>query len=168
MRLTGLLFLLFFSIGLPAQKFMQIEKYGSLKVKKYYIGDNLTYQLKGDKTWYAGRIQDLLVDDELIVFANRFIKMDDIRNIRTRREWTQKVGTQLYWFSASWLFFSGTAALVNIWTLRWDTAIIAGSAIIVGWVLKKFFKYKKYKIGKRRRLRMLDLNMPWPVQNFGP
>jgi len=167
MRLLGLVLFLGFSNFLFGQKFLQIEKYGSLKVKKFYIGDDLNYRLKGDKTWYTGTIQDLLVDDNIILFGNRYVKMEDIRTIRKRLRWSRNVGNQLYLFAGSWLFFSGSAALVGWWELRWDTAIVAGSALVTGFILKNAFKYKKYKIGKRRRLRMLDITMPKPAA-FGP
>ena len=66
------------------QKFLQIEKYGKTKVIKFYVGDELTYQIKGDKkTWYEGTINDLIVDENLIVFENRVVKMKDITAIRT-------------------------------------------------------------------------------------
>ncbi len=167
MRLFGLILFLGISNLVFGQKFLQIEKYGSPKVKKFYIGDDLTYRIKGDKTWYTGTIQDLIIAEDIILFENRFVKMGDITMMRKRLGWSQKIGTQLYIFAGSWLFFSGTAALVGWWEVRWDTAIIAGSALVTGFLIKKIFKYKKYKFGKRRRLRMLDISIPKP-KYFGP
>ena len=165
MRTIGLILFLGLTHFLFGQKFLQIEKYGSLKIEKYYIGDDLSYQLSGDKTWYAGTIQDLIVDENIILFADRYIKLGDIRTIRKYRRWSQSIGNQLFIFAGSWLFFSAAGTLVG-WELRWDTAIIAGSAMATGWLIKKIFKYKKYKIGKKRRLRMLDITMIKPA--FGP
>lgn len=167
MRLLGLFLFLGLSNFLFGQKFLQIEKIGSLKIKKFYIGDDLNYRLKGDKTWYTGTIQDLIIDENIILFENRYIKMDQIRTIRKKLQWSQSLGSQMYIFAASWLFFSGTADLIGWWEVRWDTAIIAGSALVGGFLIKKIFKYKKYKIGKRRRLRMLDITMLKPAA-FGP
>jgi len=165
MRLLGLILFLGFSNILFGQKFLQIEKYGSAKVKKYYIGENLSYQLKEDKTWYSGTIQDLIIDDNIILLENKYIRMEDIRTIRQGRRWSQQIGKQLYYFAGSWLVFSGLGTLVG-WELRADTVIIPASAVVSGWLIRKIFKYKKYKLGKRRRLRMLDISMIKPV--FGP
>ncbi len=165
MRLLGLVLLLGFSNMLFGQKFLQIEKRGSLKVVKYYIGDDINYRLKGDKTWYTGTIQDLIIDENIILFANRYIRMDDVQTLRKRKKWSGSVGRQLYYFAGSWLFFSAAGTLVG-WELRWDTVIIPATAVVVGWLIKKIFKYKKYKIGKKHRLRMLDLNLKKPI--FGP
>lgn len=165
MRLLGLILFLGFSNILFGQKFLQIEKYGSAKVKKYYIGDNLNYQLKGDKNWYIGTIQDLIIDENIILLENRYVNMEDIKTIRKSRRWSKSVGNQLYLFAGSWLVFSGLGTLVG-WEIRWDTVIIPASALASGWLIKRIFKYKKYKIGKKRRLRMLDISMIKPV--FGP
>ena len=42
-----------------SQKVLQMEKYGKLKTTKYFIGDKLVFQLKGDDYWYHEIIQDL-------------------------------------------------------------------------------------------------------------
>ena len=166
MRTIGLILLLGLTHSLFGQKFLQIEKYGSAKVKKYYIGDDLNFQLVGDKTWYTGTIQDLIIDDDIIILADRYVRLEDIRTLRKYRDWSQSLGNKLFVFAGSWLFFSAAGALFAGWELKWDTAIIAGSALATGWIIKKFFKYKKYKIGKKRRLRMLDITIGRPA--FGP
>ncbi|MFT5385840.1 MAG: hypothetical protein ACI81W_003249 [Saprospiraceae bacterium] len=38
--------------------------------------------------------------------------------------------------------------------------------MVTGFLIQKIFKSKKYKIGKKRKLRMLDITMIKPV--FGP
>lgn len=165
MRILGLLFFLAFSNVLSAQKILQLERFGSAKVKKFYIGDELTYRVKGDKTWYTGTIQNLIIEENIILFENRFIKLENITILRERQGWSQKLGNQLYFFALSWLGFSSAGTLVG-WEFRWDTVIIAGSAVATGWLIKKIFKYKKYKIGKKRRLRLLDLTLIKPI--YGP
>ncbi|MFT5164844.1 MAG: hypothetical protein ACI8P3_000067 [Saprospiraceae bacterium] len=168
MRLIGLILFLAFSNLVYGQKFLQMEKYGSLKVKKYYLGDEITYQINGDKTWYTETIQDLIIEENIILLANRYLKISDIKTIKSfkSREWSKRTGIQLYGFAGAWILFSVGGALASDWELRWDTAIIAGTAIVTGFLIQKIFKSKKYKIGKKRKLRMLDITMIKPV--FGP
>lgn len=160
--------LLFLAIGFSvcsAQKVLQIERFGSAKTKKIYIGEEINYRIKGDKTWYTGVIQDLLIDENIILLQERYIRIDDIEIIRERKTWSKPMGRQLYNFAGGWLLFSAGGTLVG-WSFGWDTVIIAGSAVLTGFLIQKIFKYKKYKIGKKRRLRMLDLTMINP--SFGP
>lgn len=168
MRLFGLIFFLACTHFLFGQKFLQMEKYGSLKVKKYYIGDDITYQVAGDKTWYTETIQDLIIDENILLLANRYVKITDIAKIKSFKsaKWSKRFGNQLYVFAGAWVFLSAAGSLTPEWELRWDTAIIAGSAIVTGFLIQQIFKSKKYKIGKKRKLRMLDITMTKPA--FGP
>ncbi len=165
MRLIGIILLLGLSHTLLGQKVLQIERFGRAKVKKFYIGDELNYRLAGDKAWYKGTIQDLIVEENIILFEDRYVRMGDIQALRKRQRWSRQIGNQLYVFAGSWLVFSTAGTLLG-WELRWDTAIITGSALATGWLIKNIFKYKKYKMGKRRRLRMLNLNPIKPI--YGP
>ncbi len=150
------------------QKFLQIEKYGKTKVQKFYIGDELTYQIKGDKkTWYSGTINDFLVDDNIIVFENRAVNMDDIAVIRTFKNarLSRSFSLQLFAFAAGFGGFSLLAAAVGWWELSAFTVIVVGSALVAGLLVRHLFKWKTHKLGKRKWLRMLDLTM---IPVYGP
>lgn len=159
-----LLVLFGFSICV-AQKFLQIERYGKAQTKKLYIGEDLSYRVKGDKTWYEGTIQDILVEEKIVLFDQRYVRIEEIVMLRKRLRWPRPIGRQLYTFAGGWLLFSAGGTLVG-WDFGWDTVITAGVAAATGFLIQKIFKYKKYKIGKRRRLRVLDLTMTKPA--FGP
>jgi hypothetical protein len=162
MRLMILLFFTFTAWNSFGQKFLQIEKYGKTKVLKFYVGDKLTYQIKGDKkTWYKGTINDLLVDDNIIVFENRAVKMKDITVIRTFKNagLSRSLSFQLYAFAAGFGAFSVVATLIGWWQLSALTAIVVGSAFVAGLLVRHIFKWKTHKMGKRNWLRMLDLTM---------
>ena len=114
MRLIILLLFIGTSWNSFGQKFLQIEKYGKTKVEKFYIGDELTYQLNGDKkTWYNGTINDLLVDDNIIVFENRAINMKDISAIRTFKhaELSRSLSLQLIAFGIG---FGGISLIATL------------------------------------------------------
>lgn len=162
MRLMILFILMSISTNSFGQKFLQIEKYGKTNVEKFYIGDELTYQIKGDKkTWYKGTINDLLIDENLIVFENRAVKMKDITVIRTFKNarLSRSLSLQLYVFAAGFGGFSALAALVGWWEISVFTVVVVGSALLAGLLIRHLFKWKTYKMGKRKWLRMLDLTM---------
>ena len=162
MRLSLFLFCFLF-IGLTigqSQKILQLEKYGSLKNQRYYIGEQISYQLKDDDTWYRETINDLLIEENIILFANRAVRLEDIAAIKRidNRAWSKGMGLKLYVFGASWAFFS---LVGTIWLpLTWAALIVPAVSFTVGFILQKVFKTKTIKLGKKRWLRMLDITMP--------
>lgn len=170
MRIAILLFF-FITIILSAhaQKVLQIEKYGSAKTKKLYIGQEITYKLKNDEYWYKGVIEDLRVDTNLIVLKDRYIALDSIEAFRRTVGWSKAARTSLYTFGAAW---SGNA-LVGTLTdgnpktnYLWSDAIVTGASWLTGWIAPQLFKNKVTPFGKKRRLRMLDLTLvkPKPIK----
>ena len=162
MRLIFLLLLISVTSSSFAQKFIQIEMYGKTKVKKIYVGEEMTYQIKGDKkTWYTGTINDLLIDENLIVFENRAVKMKDITAVRTFKnaQLSRSLSLQLFIFAAGFGGFTLLATAVGWWEITPFAIIAVGAAIVGGLLIRHLFKWKTYKIGKRKWLRMLDLNV---------
>ncbi len=168
MRIITLLLLLLFVLQLNAQKVLQIEKYGSAKTKKIYIGQEITYKLKNDEYWYRGVIEDLNVEKNWVTLGDRYVPLDSIEAFRRPIGWSKAARTSLYTFGAAW---SGNA-LVGTLTdgnpktnYLWSDAIVTGVSWLTGWIVPKLFKNKVTKFGGKRRLRMLDLNVlpPKPV-----
>ncbi len=162
-------FLLFFlfitTTPLIGQKFVQIEKYGSAKVKKYYIGDQLTFRIKAfGKAWLTETIEDIYLADNMILFNNRIVKLQDITAIRSykRSQWSGPLAKKLYVFGLAWGGFSLLGTLAGV-PLTWTAAIVPGTAFATGFLLQKIFKHKTYKLGKRRWLRILNMD-----QSLGP
>lgn len=145
---------------LSAQKILQIERYGKPQSERFFIGDMLTYQLRGDDFFREGYIEDFRVSDSLIVFGDRYVKVDEIEMLRFPRQWSRVAGTSLMVFGGAWSGF----ALVGYATdkdpdTQYSTrdAVISGAAVATGFGLQKLFPFKKVRLGKRARLRLLDL-----------
>ncbi len=158
--LSILLFLVLFITPGSAQKVLQMEKYGRVKTKKIYIGSGITYRLKGDDSWYSAVIEDFDLEHNWIVLKDRYLPLDSIDALRKDRQGARRLGTQLFWFGAGWSTFAllGTATDGEPSTrYRWSDAIVTGTAWLAGLVVPRFFKYRIYKMGKKRRLRLLDL-----------
>ncbi len=144
---------------------MQIETSGRVKTKKIFKGEGLEYLLRGSKTWTYGVIEDFNIDSNLIVFGDRYVKVDEIKAIRYYKPAARRMGAQLALFGAAWSAFAaiGTATDGNPDTnYRWSDAVVTGSAMGLGYAYSQLFKYKKYKIGKRRKLRLIDLTFLAP------
>lgn len=148
-----------------AQRFLQLEKVNSPKVRKYYPGNEITFQLSGDQ-WYTRIIEEVSYEEKTLLFANGHVHVDSILAFRTfePRKWSRPVGNQLYNFAVAWTGFSLISAAVDdsdTYT-RGDVAVAAASAA-TGFLLKQAFKkrtfrLKKHKDGspKRWKLRAMD------------
>lgn len=145
-----------------SQKFLQLEKYGKAKTQKFYPGDLIEFQLKEGQGWYVGYIEDLLVDQNLIALKDRYVPLPDITKLRFHRKWPRSFRKQLTWFGLGWSAFGlvGTATDGNPETnYRATDAVITGSAMVAGSLLPPLFNEKYVDMGRRRRLRMLDLTI---------
>ncbi len=159
------LFLLFGTFSTSAQKFIQMEKYGSPKVKKYFIGEEITYKLKEfPDDWTTSIIEDIVMEENLVVFNNRTIKLDEITTIRSFKpaRWSVPISKNLYRFGLSWGFFSLLGPLVGF-PITWAALIVPATAYTTGFLIKNLFRHRTYRLGKRRWLRMLDMS-----QRIGP
>jgi len=160
--MTRLLLAFFLSISflvLPAQTFLQLEKSGSLKTERFYEGQILLFQLENDDNWYEETIEKIYVEDGIVHFTHRIISVDKITTIRdyNRFRFFKGLGNKLVIFAGGYLGLSLLATLAD-WPLTIDTAIIGGSAITLGLLLKWIFKKKTWRIKGKRRLRALSLD----------
>ena len=151
-------FCLLFCNNAFAQKVLQIEKYGKASTKKLYIGEQITFQLKGSKDWHSEILVDIKVKEQILLFTNRYVKVDDIVTLKTFKNASMARNLQfsLYTFAASWAFFSLGSTLFGepLTNLAWQ---VPASSLALGWTIRKLFDSKKIRIGKRRRLRVLDI-----------
>lgn len=167
MKISYLFLFLFLLSVLPAhaQKVLQIEKRGKIKTKKYYLGEELTFQLKGGSDWYTDVMIDIKVEDKIIVFSERFVKVNDIKTIKSYKNasFANRTEKSLYSFGTAWLLFSlgGTLAGEPLNDLAWK---VPATSAGLGFLIKRLFYTRKYRIGKKRRLRVLDLSFNKDMQ----
>ena len=153
---------LLFAPGLSAQLYLQMETAGKVKSKKFAIGESLTYQLEGSDQWEEGTIDNLIYSDNIVVFNNRYTPLDQITMLRTydQQRWSKSIGYTLYSFGGAWSFFSLGASIVDRNDpYSWGDAIVTGSSLALGFAIQQIFKKRDFKIGKKRRLRILDLRV---------
>lgn len=158
-RFVLLLILCVTSANLSAQNFLQLEKRGSLKTKHFYEGDLLTFQVQGDENWYEEEIVQILIDEKVVWFRNRVISIESITKIRDHQkgQFWRNLGNRMMMFGASFLGVSLVATVAD-WELQNDTWLISGTTFAAGGLLRLGFSNRNFKMGKRRRLRPLNLD----------
>jgi len=151
--------------SVSAQVVLYLEMMKEEKPIKYYEGQKLSFKSKDfPKDWQEITIGKIIDEEKIITYDGGMLKLEDIIQVRRSRAWAYLGGTMLQTFGTTWLVFGGIAHVAtDEFSFGPDTAIIGGSALLSGWILKKLFRYKKYKIGKKNRLKILDLSWPAPT-----
>ena len=76
------------------------------------------------------------------------------------------ISYMLQTFGVAWFGFGGIAHFTtDSFDFGVDTFVTGTTALTTGWLIRKLFKFKKYKIGKKTRLKILDLSWPEPRGN---
>jgi hypothetical protein len=147
---------------------LQLEKGGSQRTTKIHIGETIIFQLKNDDTgWYERVIFDIHPNTGYLDLEGVQIHVDSITKLKfDKRPFVPNlIGTALQAGGINMILFDVSRGLV------WDKergingpTIASGFAnIAVGTLLKKIFNAKKFKVTKRKRLRLLDLSFGDPV-----
>ncbi len=148
-----------------AQKILQIEKVGSHKLVRFYPGNEVTFKLKNAPGWFTRRINDIDAEQDLILFEKEgFVNINDISHIQktaAKAKW-RGMANSLYVFGLNWGFWSLGGTLLGD-ELTWLAAIVPATACVLGSTIKWLAKGKVWKMGKRRRLRVLDLGFSLAV-----
>lgn len=166
-----LIFFLFLISYQPifGQKLLQIEKLHSPKTRKYFQGNEITFQVKGGE-WYTRVIEDVNYEKQYLLFSNGHIKVEDVIAIKSfkNKKWSKSLGNQLIFFAPVWAVYTLIATAVDD-ELKFGYGkgdyIVMGSSIGTGALLRVLFKSRTFKFQKdgkestRWRLRILDLDI---------
>ncbi len=158
-NITIVLIILFlFPLQGSCQKILQMEKKVSFKIWRYYPGDLLEFEINGQ--WFKRQIVDFDLENKYIIFHDGFVKLSDINRLRTQglEVLGKGVATSLFVFGSSWSFFSLADWLVG-GTLTLSNALVPASSFAIAGLLRLILKTKKHRLGKRKRLRLLDLTV---------
>ena len=157
------------------QKFLQLERVHSPKTRKYYPGDEITFQVKGGQ-WYTRTIEDVSYDQHFVIFSNGHVSVDSITAFRTFdvQKWSRPIGNQLVNFAIAWTGFAIIAAAVDEGDSysKGDAGVAVVSAGL-GLAVRMLFKKRTFKItknakgeNKKWRLRVLDLTVGKSKNNY--
>ncbi|MCB0686886.1 MAG: hypothetical protein KDC53_10180 [Saprospiraceae bacterium] len=157
-KILYLILFLFIANASWSQKALLLERVGTLKTRKYFVGETLVYKLKNDrKHWLEEVIVDLDLDAGYILFENRTIPIDDIFAIQIRDagRGARILSTLLTTFSYSWGFWSLVSLAFGDALTPFTIGVGLGS-FLIGKLLRVAF-FKTYRLNERKRLRMIDL-----------
>ena len=164
-----ILLIVFFapSQRVQAQVVLYMEIMSEDKPIKYYEGQMLMYKSKEfPDDWQTIKIERILDEEKIILYDGGMLQLDDIKTIRRTRGWAKAIGYMLQTFGLAWLGWGGIASVttdnVNFST---DTALTGGIALLSGYLIRKLFYFKNYNVGRRVRLKILDLSWPEPRGN---
>jgi hypothetical protein len=141
-----------------AQKALLLEKEGTFRTRKFYIGDHLVYKLKQDtEQWLDEVIIELELESGTIFFENRTVNVNQIYAVQIR-----DAGNFMRQLSAILTTFSYSVGFWSLVSLAFDDAVtpawigIGLGSFIAGQLLRITF-FKTYKLNRRKRLRLIDL-----------
>jgi hypothetical protein len=158
---------LFFLAVTPSigQVFLQLEVDREVMPLRFTPGDIFVYKSTetGDD-WQTRRIERLIVEDQIIVFADSWLNIQDITRVRVRNQPGWVLGKILTTFGSAWFVFGGIAHLATDYTFTWRDFTIGAVGVGLGWLITKFASRRTYKLGKKHRLRVVDISFPTPTE----
>lgn len=147
--------------NLAGQKFLIIERSGTARTERIAVYDELTFQLKDDdKGWYTRQILDLNADAQLVLLGETWIPISDITRIFLKRQRVipNIVGGALQVGGASMILgdiYYSTVRNAHQYT---EGGIEFGLLnILVGTGLRALLSPIRYTLGKKTRLRVIDI-----------
>lgn len=148
-----------FSSLVSAQKMLLLEKAGRAKTTRIYVGETIRFKLRGQPGWYSRTLTDVLPAEKSVLLGQEIIPIEDISHLkRPRNRVLRMLGGQLLVFSATLTLAAGASLIDHekpkaFW-LPIGLVSTAGGLLLV--------KNKIIKLGKKRRLRAIDLTWERP------
>lgn len=160
-QLLVLNFSLFICLSTPSfsQIFLQLESSTSVKSQKFAVGDVLEYStVEFPKDFYKSEIIELDPEMNIILFDDGYFKLDQLYKLKFERSKVKMFGAGLLQFSAGWFLYGGLATLTqDNFTMDKGQIIIGAVIAAVGYGIRKIFGKRRVKLGKKNRLRIVDL-----------
>jgi hypothetical protein len=155
-----LFFIIFCVYQTSGQKFLIIERTGTPKTEKISVFDEITFQLNDDdKGWYTRQILDLNADAQLVLLGDTWTPIADISRIKLKR---QRVLANVI---GGALMGGGASMILGdlFYTIRDKEEYTQGGIefglinLGVGAGIRALLAPIKYNLGKKTRLRVIDI-----------
>ena len=147
-------------LSLAGQEYLQIEMHNDPETIKYGLGQKITLKTQQTDEWQTIVLRKFIYDSGTILHDQGMIQLTDITAIRETRPGVGALSLALTTFGGGWLIFGIISqGLDNKAEFGSREVIIGVSALAMGWGVKKAFYKREYTIGKRYKLRLLDLRM---------
>ncbi len=141
-----------------------LEKANRAKTTKMYIGESLRFRLTGEEDyWYHRTITGMIPETNTILLDNFPVKLDSIAMLKVERPRVWGIlGGSLLTLGASLTLATTVGKVlyrdesVNAPKL-YSIAVVSGAA---GWLM---LRPKKLRLGKKHRLRLIEIKFPEPL-----
>ena len=154
------LLLVFSFFQATSQRYLQLETANDPETLKYSENDKITYKALNIPDWQSRKIEKFMVADSLVLFDNGFMRISDFDAIQTTRPVVGLASKTFMTFGVGWGFFALVDEAYNKGKqIDTKTVVIGATSFAVGYGLQKFFYKRTHKLGKRYRLRLLDLSI---------
>ena len=160
---NGLLSFILFCISIQqvsAQKYLLIEKAGNLHTEKIVMYEELTFQIKDDKVgWYTRQILDMEPDGQMILLGDSWVPLNTIASIKLNRKrvWPNIIGGALQVGGISMFMGDLWFTVTNQPQYSEGGMEFGLTNFGVGTIIRALFSPIVYDLGKRKRLRVVDL-----------
>ncbi|MEL6141429.1 MAG: hypothetical protein AAFU67_07405 [Bacteroidota bacterium] len=140
---------------------MLFEEANKSKADRMLEGESITFRMQGDNFWQSGLITELRPDIQAMIINERYIMLEEIETVRfSGSRLANGVGYSLMTFGLGWSAF----ALIGYNTdgdpeTQYSNSDLGVTLVAfgTGFLLRKLFANRKYKLSKRKRLRVVDL-----------
>lgn len=162
----SIVFILLFAIcglRLDGQVLLQLEINKEVDAIKFGYGDVIMIKSKSsDGEWQKRKLERLIVDQNLIVFEDGMMPLEDITHLRMINGTADAAGKLFLGFGAGWLVFGGIAHVASDYKFTWGTVAIGAVSMGIGWLFQKVASKRTFKMGKNANLRIIDISFPEP------
>lgn len=146
------------------QKVLLLEDRAEIRPIKFYEGQEIDVKLKEyPKDWETLKIERFLDEEQIIVAENGMYKLSEISHVRIERKIIKNIYLATTSLAVSGLVFGGIGELYNGRPAgALGVAVLSGIVYGTGWLINKLLRYRKYKLGNKYRLKILDVSFPDP------
>ena len=156
-----LTFIASYSQEAAAQKYLILERTGTVKTQRFGIFENIRFQLKDDqKVWYERQIMDLDANGQMILLGDTWFQVRDLSRIHLKRK------RALATIAGGAMQGGGASMILGdiYYTLILNDPIVTQGGlefgalnIAAGTALRALLGPIKYRLGKKTRMRVIDI-----------
>ncbi len=145
---------------LSGQRFIQIEQTRDAENFRIAEGEIMEFKTRAfPNDWQKGKVEKILMEDQVIIFADQMIAVADITQVRIYRPLPDIAGKFFLLFGTSWLIYGIIALIFGLPNVVPQDLLIGLISLLLGLLIGRFSK-RKFRIGKQSRIRLIDITFP--------
>jgi hypothetical protein len=164
MRLFVLCLLLTITTFAFSQKVLRLDTKSTASKMSFFVGQTITFKLddvKNNDIWFIEPIVDFDIERGIIQFGTWQVHFKDIIAIRNpnSNRFGRTISATLKTFGLGLIVFGAAGSLTKDCPNCKESVILGVALSAVGWILDWIIPTRVYRLGKKNRLRLLDLTI---------